>query len=100
MISIRHRLLSVCENRAWSSPVQIEDNIHSMIENPLNKVINSINIVLSTILRLNPVYTQPALFVQWNPHSVSIPILHVLDHIVIIWTIEYSVTIYTLELCP
>jgi len=71
-----------------------------MIEDPLNKVSDSINIVLSTILRLDSVDTQPALFVQWNSHSVGIPILNVLNHIVIVGAIEYSITVYALKLCP
>jgi len=71
-----------------------------MVEDPLNKVSYSINVVLSTILRIDSIDAQPALFVQWNSHSVGIPILYVLNHIVIVGAIEYSVTVYTLKLCP
>ena len=57
MISVRHWLLSVGELGARSSPVQVKDNIHSMIIDPLNKVSDGIDIVLATILRLYPVDT-------------------------------------------
>jgi hypothetical protein len=99
MICVRHRLLSICKYRTWSSPVQIKNYIHSLIEDPLNKASDSIYIILSTIFRLNPVDTKPTLFIQWNPYSISIPILHVLNHIVIVGAIKYSISIYTLELC-
>jgi hypothetical protein len=70
-----------------------------MIEYPLNEVSDRIDVVLPTILRLNPVDTEPALFIQGNPHCIGIPILHMLYHIVIVRAIEYTIAIYTLELC-
>ena len=70
-----------------------------MIEYPLNEVSDRIDVVLPTILRLNPVDTEPALFIQGNPHCIGIPILYVLNHIVIVRSIEYTIAIHTLELC-
>lgn len=98
VISVRHWLLCVCKYRTGCSPVQIKNNIHSMIEYPLHEVSDRIDVVLPTILRLNPVDTEPALFIQGNPHSIGIPILNVLNHIVVIRSIEYTIAIHTLEL--
>jgi hypothetical protein len=68
-----------------------------MIEYPLHEVSDRIDVVLPTILRLNPVDTEPALFIQGNPHCIGIPILYVLNHTVIVWSIEYTIAINTLE---
>ena len=100
VISVRHWLLSVGELRARSSPVQVKNNVHSMIIDPLNKVSDGIDIVLATILRLYPVDTEPALLIQRNSDCIGIPILNVLNHVVVIGSVKYSVPINALKLSP
>ena len=63
MICIWHGLLSVGQLRAGSRPVEVNDDIHSVIDNTLYEISDWIDIVLPAILRLDPVYTQPALFI-------------------------------------
>ena len=63
MISIWHSLLSIGKLRTGSSPMEVYDDIHPVINNTLYEISDRIDIVLPAILRLDTVYTQPALFI-------------------------------------
>jgi hypothetical protein len=78
--------------------MQVNDNIHAVAIDALNEVSDRVDIVLPAILRLDPVHAQPALLIKGDPHDVSVPILHVLNHVIVIGTVKYPVAIDTLKL--
>ena len=100
MISVGHGLLCICQLTARGSPMEIKNHIHSMVINPLDEISNSINIVLTTVSRIYAVDGKPALLVKRYPYNISIPVLHVLNHVIVVGPIENAIAIHALKFCP
>ena len=79
--------------------MKIKDHIHPVIDYPLHKICDRIDIIIAAVFWFNSIDSKPALLIEWNPDNINIPILHVLNHVVIIGSIEYSVSAHAGKLC-
>lgn len=68
-----------------------------MIEKAIDVISDGLLIVMATIFVFDTIDTQPAVFVQGDPHNVDVPLFHYVDGVVIIRPVKDTIAAHTSE---
>jgi hypothetical protein len=80
------------------SPVKIKHDMNSVRKQSVDILSDGLLVVFTSILWLDSIYSEPAVFIHRYSDHIDVPCLHCNYRCIIVWSIKYPVALYACKL--